>query len=100
MSRPQNSFRTLPEFQKKPIRVQKVKNDPNIKSKSNARVEGNIKNESCSTTSVDPKTVVKPNSDPQTSPLGPIKDKNNPKIKSNSNSRIQGIIENERCLTT
>ena len=29
---------------------QNVKTDPNIKSKSNARVEGNIENESCSTT--------------------------------------------------
>ena len=29
---------------------QKVKNDPEIKSESNFRIEGNIKNESCSTT--------------------------------------------------
>ena len=28
------------------VNAQKVKNDPNIKSKSNARVEGNIENES------------------------------------------------------
>ena len=40
--------------------AQKVKNDPNIKSKSNARVEGNIENESCSTSLVDPKAVVEP----------------------------------------
>ena len=50
MSRPQNSFQTQPQPQKKPIRAQKVKNDPNIKSKSNATVEGNIENESCSIT--------------------------------------------------
>jgi len=62
-------------------------------SKSNDRIEGNIENKSCSTTCVDPKTVVEPYSDPQTSPFGPQKDKNDPKIKSNSNVRIQGIIE-------
>ena len=80
MSKPQNSFQTLPQPQKLPIRAQKVKNDPNIKSKSNARVEGNIENESCSTTWVDPKTVVKPYSDPQTSLLGPHKTKTTPKL--------------------
>ena len=35
---------------KKPIRAQKVKNDPKIKSKLNIRIEANIENESCSTT--------------------------------------------------
>ena len=49
---------------------------------------------------MDPETVVKPNSYPQTSPLGLQKDKNDPKIKSNLNVRIQGIIENESCSTT
>ena len=100
MNRLQNSCRTLLRPHNPPIRAQKVINDPNIKSKSNARVEGNIENESCSTTWIDQKTVVKPYSDPQTSPLGPQKDKNDPKIKSNSNVRIQGIIENESCSTT
>ena len=38
---PQKSCRSPPKLQKKPIRAQKVKNYPNIKSKSNARVEGN-----------------------------------------------------------
>ena len=57
MSGPQNSFRILPQHQNSPLGPQKVKNDPNIKLKSNARVEGNIENESCSTTWVDPKTV-------------------------------------------
>ena len=60
--------------------AQKVKNDPNIKSKSNARVEGNIENESCSTTWVDPKTFVKPYSNTQSSALGPHKTKMNPKL--------------------
>ena len=33
-----------------PLGLQKVKNYPRIKSKSNVRFEGNIENESCSTT--------------------------------------------------
>ena len=37
---------------------QKVENDPKIKSKSNVRNEWNEEDESCSTTEVDPKTVV------------------------------------------
>ena len=48
--------------------AQKVKNDPNIESKSNARVEGNIENESCSTSLVDPKTVFEPHNEPKKSP--------------------------------
>ena len=59
----------------KSIMPQKVRNDPKIKSKSNVRIEGNIENESCSTTRVDPKTVVEPYSNPQASPLGLQKDK-------------------------
>ena len=35
------------------------KNNPKIKSTSNVRIEGNIENESCATTSVYPKTVFK-----------------------------------------
>ena len=80
MSRSKNSLQTLPQPQKLPIRAQKVKNDPNIKSKSNDRAEGNIENESCSTTWVDPKTVVKSYSNPQTSPIGPHKTKMPPKL--------------------
>ena len=59
---------------------QKVKNDPKIKSKSNVRIEGNIENESCSTTWEDPKTVFGPYNNPKKSPLGPQKVKNDPKI--------------------
>ena len=44
MSRLQNSFRSLPDSKKKPLGPQKVKNDPKIKSKSNIRIDGNIKN--------------------------------------------------------
>ena len=60
MSRPQNSCQTLPQPKNSPLGnpkpknsplgPQKVKNDPKIKSKSNVRIEGNIENESCSTT--------------------------------------------------
>ena len=75
MSRPQNSFRTLPQPKNSPLGPQKVKNDPKIKSKSNFRIEWNIENESCSTTCVDPETVVKPYTNLQTSQLVPPKDK-------------------------
>ena len=36
-----------------------------IKSKSNVRIEGDIENESCSTTWVDPKTVLNPTPTPK-----------------------------------
>ena len=71
-----------------------------IKSKSNVRIQGNIEDESWSTTWVDLKTVVEPYSDHKANPLGPQKDKNDSKIKSKSNVTIQGIIENESCSTT
>ena len=71
-----------------------------MKSKSNVTIEGNIENESCSTTGVDPKTVVEPYFSPKISPLWPQNFKNDPKIKSKSNVRIGGNIENESCLTT
>ena len=64
------------------------------------RIEGNIENETCSTTWEDPKTVVKAYFDHRTNPLGPQKDKSDPKIKSNFNVTIHGIIENENCSTT
>ena len=47
-----------------------------------------------------PQTVVKPYSDPQTSPLGTQKDKNDPEIKSNSKFRIERNIEYESSSTT
>ena len=65
-----------------------------------SELKKNKENESCSTTWIDPETVVEPYSDPQTSPLGPQKDKDDPKIKSNLYVRIQGIIENEHRSTT
>ena len=39
-----------PTPQKSPLGLQKVKNDPKIKSNSKVRIERNIENESCSTT--------------------------------------------------
>ena len=68
--------------------------------KTNIWIDGNIHNESWTTTWVHPKTVFEPYPNPKNSPLGPQKDKNDPQIKSNSNVRIQGIIENESCSTT
>ena len=60
-------------------------------SKSNARVEGIIENESCSTTWVDPKIVLGSYPNPKKNPSGPKKVKNYPKIKSNSKVRILGV---------
>ena len=78
---------------------QKVKNGPKIKSKPSVRIEGNIENESCSSTLVDPETVFKPFPYRKNSPLGHQKVKNDPKIESKSNVRIGGNIENESCST-
>ena len=98
MSKPQNSFQTLPQPQKSPIRAQKVNNDPKIKSKSNVRIVRNKENESFSTTGVDPKTVVEPYPNPKKNcPLGPPKVKDYSKIKSKSNIRIERNKENECC---
>ena len=74
-SKPQkNFFETLTPPQNTQI-------GPKNKWKSNVRIERNKENESCSTTWVDPKTVVKPYPDPKNSPLWPKKVKNYPKIK-------------------
>ena len=64
------------------------------KVKSNVTIEGNIENESSSTTWVEPKTDFEPYTDPKNIPLGPQKVKNDPKIKSKSNVRIEANIEN------
>ena len=47
---PKSFFEPYPDPKNSPLGPQKVKNDPKIKSKSNVRMEGNIENESCSTT--------------------------------------------------
>ena len=65
MSRPQNSFLTLPQPQKSPSGPQKVKNDPKIKSISKVRIQGTIENKSFSTKRVDPKTVFEPYHSPK-----------------------------------
>ena len=77
-----------------------MKNGPQIESKSNIRIDGNVQNESCSTKRVDPKTVFEPYPNLKNSPLGPQKYKNDPKIKSKSNVRMEGNIENDCCSTT
>ena len=52
-----------------PLGPQNVKNYPKIKSKLNVKIEGNIENESCSTTWVDPKTIVEPYPNPKKQPI-------------------------------
>ena len=79
MSRPQNSCQHLLQPPNQPLGPYKTK-DPKMKSNSNVRIQRIIENKSCSTTGVDPKTVVKPYSDPQTSQLGPHKTKTTPKL--------------------
>ena len=91
MSRPQNIDKPYSNPKYRPLGPQEVKNNPKIKSKSNIRIEGNIENESCLPTWVDPKTVIEPYSGPKTSP-----DNNDPKYKCQNSE----IIENESCSTT
>ena len=62
-------------------RPQKVKNCPKIRLNSNVIIERNKENESCSTTWIDPITVVETYPNPKNSPLGLQKVKNDPKIK-------------------
>ena len=51
MSRPKKEvFESFPDPKNSPLRPQKVKNVPTIKSKSNVRNKRNIENQSCSTT--------------------------------------------------
>ena len=78
MSRTKNNYK--PKIS--PLKPQKVKNDPKIKSKSNVITERIKEDESCSTRWVDPKTVVEPYPNPKNSPLKPQKVKNAPKNKS------------------
>ena len=59
---------------------QKVKITPKIKSKWNDWIEGNIENESCSTTWVDPKTFLNPTPTPKPAHLGTKKTKTTPKL--------------------
>ena len=49
--------------------------------------------------SVEPKTVVKPYSNPKDSPLGTQKVKNDPKNESKSNIGIEGTLENKSCYS-
>ena len=53
-----------PDPKNSPLGPQKVKNDPQIKSKSDVRIEKIKENKSCSITWVDPKTVFEPYPDP------------------------------------
>ena len=79
MSRLQNSCWTYSDHKTSPLGPQKDNDNPKIKSNSNVRIQGIIEYEICSTTRVEPKTIVELYSDPQTSPLGLQKNKNNPK---------------------
>ena len=83
MSTPQNSFESYPNPKNSPLGPQKVKKDPDFKSKSKVRIERNIGNESCSTIWVDPKTVVEPYPNPKNRPIRPQKFKNEAKLRKN-----------------
>ena len=71
-----------------------------LSQKSNVRIERDKENKSCSTTWVDPKTLVEPYLNPKVSPLGPQKVKNDPKIKSKSKDRIEENMEDKSCSIT
>ena len=72
----------------------------NLRSKLKVRIEGDIENESCSSTWVDPKIDFKPFPDPKNSPFGLQKFKKDPKIKSKWKVRIEENIELNSCSTT
>ena len=99
MTRQKNNFWTLSWTKNSPMGPQKEKNDPKIKYKSKVRIEETIENKSCSTTWVDPKTVLELYPDPKNSSLGPKKVKNEPKIKSKSNVRIEGNMKNRKIAS-
>ena len=100
MRRPQNSFWILLQPQKYPIWAPKSQKWPKNRSKSNVRIEGNIENENCSTTRVDPKTVFEPYPDPKNSPFGPKTVKNDSKIKAKLKSQSEVNMENKSSSTT
>ena len=79
----------VPNPRNSQIGLQKVKNYPEIKSKSNVRIEGNIENESCSITLVDHKIVFGPFPDPPKSPFGHQKVKLTPKLSQNQMSELK-----------
>ena len=80
MSRPQNSFQIYPKPENSQLGPQKAKNDPKINSKLNDRIKGNVENESCSTTWVDPKQLLNPTPTTKPAHLGPKKTKTTPKL--------------------
>ena len=83
MSRPQNSCEPYSDHKISPLGPQKDKNGPKIKSNSNITIQGIIRNESCSTTWVDPKIIFEPHIEPKNSPIRPRKVKNDPKLDQN-----------------
>ena len=70
MSRPQKWSRTLLGPQSQPNRASKRQNKPEINSNSNVRIQKIIENKSCSTTSLDPKTIFEPHIEPKNNPFG------------------------------
>ena len=58
-------FEPYPNPKNSPLELQKVKNDPRIKSKSKVRITGTIENTNFQLLELDPKTVLEHYSDPQ-----------------------------------
>ena len=71
MSRPPDSFWSLPNPKNSLFGPQKFKNDPEFKSKSNVRIEEKIENESFSITWIDPKKDFELTPTPKIAYLGP-----------------------------
>ena len=57
---PKTVVEPYPDPKRNPLGLQKVKNDPKIKSNSKVGIEGIIENESCSPTYADIKTPYEP----------------------------------------
>ena len=82
-------FKSYPNPRNSPLGTWKVKNYHKIKSKSNVRIEGNIENESCSTTWVDHKTFFWSNLNPKNRPLGLQKVKMTPRLSQIQKSELK-----------
>ena len=99
ISRPKNSFWILPRPPNCPLGPQKVKNDPQNKSKSKVRIEVTIEKKLLNYISR-PQNNFLTLTRPQKWPIRAQKNQKWPKTKSKSKVRIEGTIENKSCSTT
>ena len=94
MSRPQNSFWTLPNPKSSLLGSQKVKNYLKIKSKSKVTIEGNIENIISSTTWVNLKTVFDHTLTPKVAHFCTKKPQNEARFRQKTKVMFEGMTEN------